>query len=236
MLVESNNSIVSNVYLLELYVPYDKTLVEQYGDGYNMLGLVKARVYKDEDSFNRKKFKTFRFEHPTTFLTKPNDVSTIIAPFEEDDEEAKYYIFKYFKGGIVIFNNIILKNTESVEKLFISLTEGKLLYAGYKNLADILAKSKVMNDVDLSIPAYMEELILSLCYREKEDPNKYARHSKTGNLIGLTSRVGISSRVYPGISFQDPYYMLTSASITEEEGDTDLEQIIKGEYKIDDDE
>lgn len=234
--IEKNGSIICNIELVELYIPHNKTLVEPYGDGYNILGIAQARLYQTEEAIKNKKFKSKRFVHPTTFLTKPSDVTVVSAPFKNDEPTDKYYVLKYSRGAAVIVDHIIIEKVSAVEALFTSITEGRMAYAGDENLSDILYGSKVMNGVSLRIPAYMEEVVIASCYRDKDDVNIQARHSKSGNIVGLTSRTNVSSKAYPGFSFQSPYEMLISSSITPEEGDTDLEKIIKGEYKLDEEE
>lgn len=231
--IEKDGSIISNVALVELYIPYNKSYIEPHGDGYEILGLAKARIYGTEESIKNKKFIEKRFVYPTTFLTTPSDKETVTAPFPDDEQTDKYHCLKYYKGAALVNNNIIIEKVSAVESLFSSLTEGRLAYAGYFNLAEILSASKAMNGVSLRIPAYMEEVVLASCYRDKDDVNIQARHSKSGRIVGLTSRTNVSSKAYPGFSFQSPYEMLISSSITEEEGDTDLEKIIKGEWKTD---
>jgi len=229
-LITEDDHIISNVELLELYIPDDKGKIIPYGEGYHVLGLAIARIYLTDKSIIDKKFTQKRFQYPTIFLTKPSGVETVTSPFKNDAKNKKYKVLKYNKGSIVINNNVVIQDVSAVEQLFMNIIEGRMIYAGYKNLPEILNESKYMNGVDLRIPAYMEEVIISSAYRDASDVNIHARHSNSDNIIGLTSRVNTSSKAYSGFSFEDPYFMLIASSTNNEEGDTDLEKIVKGEF------
>lgn len=230
-MVSKDGALVSNAELIEFYIPYSKkNFVERYGDGYMILGIAKVRIYTTEANVKNNKFIKKKFSYPNIFISKPADVVTVMAPFPKDEPTEKYFCLKYPRGSVIVNQDVVIEDLSSVETLFMGIIEGRMAYAGYLNLPDILYQSKVINDVSLRIPAYMEEVIMATAYRDKHDVNVFARHSPTGEIVGLTSRVNTSSKAYPGFTSEDPYYMLMASSTTEEEGDTDLEKIIKGEY------
>lgn len=155
------------------------------------------------------------------------------------EEGVKCRIVKYFKGDKIMSNRIV-EDSENAETFLRFITQGKLPQSiPYDKSIQVWRKNQEVNSVNLGVPSVIEELILSVSYRDKDDFTK-----KFATVIGNNPNVSpydykmASIRqicqyasAFTALTFEDMDSMITTAlNRTREktpEATSPIEDIIK---------
>jgi hypothetical protein len=234
---EEGSKILLNAFKCEIYVPdyyFDVKLAVQDGELFDLFFIVKYRlIHKDTDDVS--KLPLYDFRIPTMVLTRPDEVQRTELNLYGVQE--KFAVFTYYRGGEILYNADIVKNSTSVERYINLLTDGKIRVP-YIKVNDTTNKVQKIHDVKLNIPAYIQQLVISEVYRDKTDFSKPARlvasdkDTDNSKLKGLNMRENSAfTSTLAGVGFEDVRSMLT---VSDNRDDADskemsrIESIIRG--------
>ena len=225
--------ILLNTARCEIYVPnyyFEAKLAQQDGELFDLFFIVKYRlIHKETD--NVTKLPLHDFMIPTMILTKPDEVEK--AELDLYGTMEKFTVFIYYKGGEIIYNTNIVKNSSSVERYVNLLNDGKIRVP-YTKVNEVTNKVQKIHDVKLNVPQYIQQVVISEVYRDKNDFSKPARlvasskDKDNSKLRGLNMRENSAfTSTFAGVGFEDIKSMLTVADNRDDKDDNSMSQIEK---------
>jgi hypothetical protein len=234
---EVDTKVVLNTFRCEIYVPdyyFDVKLAVQDGEIFDLFFIAKYRlIHKDTEDVS--KLPIYDFQIPTMILTRPDEVQR--AELNLYGTKERFSVFVYYQGGAILYNRDIVKNSTSVERYINLLNDGKIRVP-YAKVNDITNKVQKIHDVKLNVPQYIQQLVISEVYRDKNDYSKPARlvasskDKDNDNLKGLNMRENSAfTSTLAGVGFEDVKSMLTVADNRDDKDDKSLstiEKIIRG--------
>lgn len=174
--------ILVDVPYAEAYIPKDlfgdpesnSTPALFYGDGVKVIGNFTMRFF-DSDEQKRESVPLKTFNYPNSIETKPDEIVSKELQLSPDMEPDKYYILKYYKGDIMMYDKV-KKSSQNCERFLDFLSAGKMPRGiDYDDLFFIWIKNFKINNVNSGVPSVTLQLILSENCRFIDDPVKQFR-------------------------------------------------------------
>lgn len=160
----------------EFYIPYEffkntSKFAEDCGDTIKAIGLFDVGI------FNNGKLSQMKIFNVPTWIdlySYNNEVRDILLPHSETEIPCR--VLSYNKGDKIMNVNII-EDGDNASAYLGLVCAGKVPNSvPYGKSAQIWHKNQELNSVHLGVPAVIEELILSVSYRQKDDPTqKFAK-------------------------------------------------------------
>lgn len=147
-----------------------------------------------------------------------SEVGTADIPGIRNPNE-KYKIVKYFKGDKIMSNRVV-KDSDNVEAYLGYITKGKLPPSiPYDKSILVWRKNQEINGVRLGVPSVIEELILSVSYRDVNDLTKkfasvIGREPNTSQYdykMASIRQICQYASTFTGLTFEDIDSMITTA-------------------------
>lgn len=160
----------------EFYIP--KYYFESTGGFAEDLGsIVKALGVFDVGIFESGKLKEMKVLNIPTwidlFVTDSEDRNVKLP---NEDESTPCKVLKYSKGH-KIMNNSVIEDSDNVQSYLNFILKGKIpSIVPYEKSLAIWRKNQTLNNSFLGVPSVIEELILSVSYRDKNDQGTKFSH------------------------------------------------------------
>lgn len=219
---------------LVAYIPekyFERKLAEVEGDYINLVGIFNYTV----QSKNGRNIGLHNFIYPTYVTTRPGSVEKVkdIRLIKNSDPE-DYRILRYKPGDIVINSTKTTKfvgNVEKVMNLFFIL--GYIPNTiPYDKLGDIMFESMDIFGDSFGVNAQVMGIALSEVCRDKNDPNKPFRLSKSNDMHDYKSMSirNVSKLIspYTALISEDFDESILYAMMNENPKDTPLEKVLVG--------
>lgn len=198
----------------EFYIPktyFDGSkFAEDHGSTIQTLGLFNVGFFKDGELQEMKIFNA-----PTMlnlFVNDSEEREVKLPGFKDELTPCK--VIKYQKGHKITDAGVI-EDAANVESFLDLIIKGKIPHTiPYSQVLKIWMKNLELNSAHLGVPSVIEELILSVTYRDKDDPSK-----KFSRIIG--SKPNTSEFAYATNNFRQVcQYTSTFAGLTFEDIDS----------------
>lgn len=149
-------------------------------------------------------------------------------------------VLKYFEGNKVM-NSTVIEDSSNAELYLKFVTQGKIpSTVPYDESLSLWRKNQEINGVHLGVPSVIEELILSVAYRDKKNPGQKFSHvigknpkavSQYDYTMASIRQICQYTSTFTALTFEDIDSMITtSLNRTRErnpEADSPIEKIIK---------
>ena len=157
--------------MCEFYIPMDffsnTKYAEDNGDYIKTIGLFGVSFFSNGKVIEK---RTMNLPTWIQVYVYDSEVRNVILPGE--DKEIQCRVLIYNKGNKVMNANVI-KDSANAETYLQLICSGKIPHSvPYNKSAQIWKKNQAMNGVKLGVPAVTEELILSVAYRNKNNPGE----------------------------------------------------------------
>lgn len=224
---------------VEFYIPkyyFDKAFrfAEYQRDGIKVLGVFDIGIF---DNGKLKEMRVLNIPSNIDIYTYDTSEEDKVLP--NSNEVTKCVVVRYIKGQKIMASSIVQDST-NVETYMSFVLKGKVpTIIPYEKTLQIWKKNQEMNNAYLGVPDVMEELILSVSYRYKNDPSK-----KFCTVIGKNPSISQFDYVmnnirqicqytstFTGITFEDMDLMITTslnrAKSKQEEAYSPIEDLLK---------
>lgn len=208
------NFIYLDAQYAEFYIPkyyFDERPVyaEEYGNKINVLGVFDVGIFEGG------KIKEMRVLNiPSYIEIEATDIEERNVSLPGDENKTLCKVVKYQKGHKIMPSSII-QDSDNVQMYLRFVTSGKIpSIVPYEKSLQIWRKNQELNSTNLGVPSVIEELILSVAYRSKEDQSK-----KFAHVIGKDLNVSQFDYVMNNIR-QICQYTSTFTALTFEDMDT----------------
>ena len=154
----------------EFYIPEDffkdnMRFAEDLGSMIKCIGLFDAGFFKDG-----KLVETRTINLPTWIELYVPDSETRMVQLPHSDKMEQCRVILYYEGQKVM-NSSIIQDSDNARLYLDLICKGKIPHSvPYGKAEQIWRKNQSMNGVHLGVPAMIEELILSVAYRDKTNP------------------------------------------------------------------
>ena len=203
----------------EFYIP--KYYFESTGGfAEDLGGIIKALGVFDVGIFESGKLKEMKVLNLPTwidlFVTDSED-RTVQLP--NDDEPTPCKVLKYSKGH-KIMNDSVIEDSSNVENYLNFILKGKVpSIVPYEKSLDIWRKNQALNAATLGVPSVIEELILSVSYRDKKDPGTKFSHvigkdpsiSQYAYVMNNIRQICQYTSTFTALTFEDLDSMITTS-------------------------
>lgn len=224
----------------EFYIPdyyfKNNAFAEDYGSKIRGIGVFDVGFFDNDQKLTEMRvlnlptwIDLYVTESETRNVALPND--------EENTEKCK--VIKYIKGE-KITNASLVQDSAYAERFANFVLQGKIpAIVPYEESIQLWINNQELNNVNLGVPAVIEELILSSAYRYKENPSlKFAHvYGKDKNIDSFdyvmkrVREVCQYTSTFTGLTFEDMNSMITTSlnrtRSKETEAYSPLEDIIK---------
>lgn len=211
--VVGNDIVMTGAESCEFFIPIEyfenNKFATDYGSTISSLGIFITRFYKNGEMTEQKTLsiptwiKLYVYEYRNETVSLPGY-----------DEDVPCKILRYSKGAKVMEARII-EDSDNAVKYLNFITQGKIPRTiPYEKTLELWWKNQELNGITLGVPSIILELILSVCYRDKNDPSK-----KFSTVIG--SDLNVSQYDYLMMSIrQICQYASTFTALTFEDFDS----------------
>lgn len=236
---DGENLIFTGDYM-EMYIPdfyFEGKLGENYGGVSRVFGLFNVRVFDEKG----KPMALETFNIPTLIYIHPSEMETKdlqLVPGANGEVE-RYRVAKFFKGNVIMQNNIP-QDASNVELFLNILCRGKVPKTiPYSQVLQVWQKNLALNGVRLGVTSTVLEILISEIYRNKVKPeetfakligrapgtSEYAY--RTANIREICAR----NSTFAALTFEDMDQMITSSlninKYNKQESNSPIEKIIK---------
>ena len=200
--------------MCEFYIPkyYFETsggFAEDLGDIVKALGVFDLVIFENG---KLKEMKVFNLPTWIDFFVVSSEDRDVTLPGNDGLTACK--VLSYQKGH-KIMNSGVVEDSSNVESYLNFVTKGKVpSIVPYERSLQIWRKNQAMNSANLGVPSVIEELILSVAYRDKNDPK-----TKFAHVIGKNPNVSQYDYVMNNIR-QICQYTSTFTALTFEDIDS----------------
>ena len=203
-------------------------------DRFTVLGIFDVGFFVDG------KLKELKMMNlPSTIDIFVNEVETRNVKLPGYDSDVQCRVITYLPGAKVMRNGIIQDSAKAIYYLSL-ICGGKIpSIVPYSETSKLWRKNQEINNVNLGVPAVIEELILSAAYRDKNNPTrkfssvagKDPKVSEYDYTMASIRQICQWTSTFTGLWFEDFDSMVTtSLNRTREkveEAESPLEKIIK---------
>lgn len=203
----------------EFYIPkvyFDGgKFAEDRGSIIETLGLFYVGIFKDGEL---SEMKIFNVPTMMNLFVNDSEERDVKLPGENNDL-TPCKVIKYSKGN-KITNAGVIEDASNVESFLDLIIKGKIpSNIPYNETLNIWRKNQELNSAHLGVPSVILELILSVTYRDKNDPGrKFSRvigeHPETSQYAYVTSnfrQVCQYTSTFAGLTFEDIDSMITTS-------------------------
>lgn len=162
----------------EFYIPMEyfenNKFATDLGSTISTLGIFYVKFFKDGKVIDEKTMSI-----PTWIKLFVYDYTSDSVELPGYEQKTSCKILKYIKGQNVMESRII-EDSDNAVKYLKFITQGKIPRTiPYEKTLELWWKNQELNGITLGVPSIILELILSVCYRDKNDPSR-----KFSSIIG----------------------------------------------------
>ena len=153
----------------EIYIPQSffkatGSFVEDHGETVVGLGLFNVGIFSDGKLVE---IKTLNIPTYIELYVHEYENRDVLLPGSTTPEQCR--VLMYYQGSKVM-NSSIIQDSSNAESYLKLICGGKIpTSVPYSKSATVWRKNQQMNGVNLGVPAVIEEMILSVAYRDKND-------------------------------------------------------------------
>lgn len=255
---QNKDSILVNVPIMEVYLPFEYTTVtlpgtsqnyyEVVGENVRFYAVANFKVFKTEKEHAEKieEVLTYPIGIPTMLLSHPSETSVKEMRFNKHYPYEKMVVLTYRQGDAFVVNTNVVKSADNVSGLMSRFEGGKLTNIPPAMTDEVIEVGQIINNMKLKLPSEMIEAFTAERYRDPANPAQKIRFSKASDAVQSNDVVSYNMReeamqstTYQGISFEDINSALITATNRKNKGIKDeatvMEKIIRGEKITEDD-
>ena len=223
----------------EFYIPEDyfkdnMRFAEDRGSMIKVLGIFNVGFFVDG-----KLTEIRTLNAPSWIEVYVSDSETRMIQMPHSDKMEQYRVVMFYEGQKVM-NSSIIQDSDNARSYLEFICKGKIPHSvPYGKAAQIWRKNQAMNGVHLGVPAVIEELILSVVYRDKNNPalkfctnaSKDLSITEYDYLTASIRQICQYASTFTALWFEDFDSMVTTSlnrtSENKSEMESPLEKIIK---------
>ena len=224
----------------EFYIPmfyFDSNyrFAENLGDRISTFGIINVGI------FNNGKLNYIDTLNVPTWIDLYVNESEIRSVNIPGSGEIPCKVVKFYEGN-KLFNNSIVIDSENSQTYLRFITFGKLPHSiPYSKSPQVWKKNQLLNDVNFGVPSIIQEVILSVAYRSKENTAfKFAKViGKPNSTVSEYDYIMASIReicqyasTFSAITFEDMDSMITASVNRGREKKEESESPIEGLFKL----
>ena len=169
--IKDNDIILSGAENCEFYIPMEyfenDKFASDYGSTISSLGIFITRFYKEG-----RLIEEWTMAIPTWIKLYVYEYTIESVKLPGYDTVMNCKVLRYSKGAKVMESRII-EDSDNAVKYLRFITQGKIPRTiPYEKTLELWWKNQELNGITLGVPSIILELILSVCYRDKDDPSK----------------------------------------------------------------
>lgn len=158
-------------YIPKYYFELTSRFAEDVGNIVKALGIFDVGIF---ESGKLKEMKVLNLPTWIDFFVIDSEDRDVQLP--NDTEITPCKVLKYSKGH-KIMNSGVIEDSSNVEAYLDFVTKGKVpSIVPYEKSLQIWRKNQALNSANLGVPSVIEELILSVSYRDKKNPGTKFAH------------------------------------------------------------
>ena len=213
------NYIYADCQCVEFYIPkyyFENTgnFAENNGNTIKVLGVFDIGILENG------KLKEMRVLNVPTWIelfVSTSEDRDVKLPGEEDITPC--HVLTYIKGQKIMSSSIVQDST-NVETYLDFVNKGKLpSIIPYEKSLQIWRKNQELNGANLGVPSVIEEMILSVAYRDKNDPSKKFSHvigkdlnvSQFDYIMNNIRQICQYTSTFTALTFEDLDSMVTTS-------------------------
>ena len=221
-------------YIPKYYFDESSPFGEDLGSIMKCLGVFDVGIFENG---KLKEMKVLNLPTWIEFFVVDSEEREVKLP--NDDESTICKVLKYNKGH-KIMNSSIIKDSSNVESYVNFILKGKIpSIVPYEKSLQIWRKNQEMNSANLGVPSVIEELILSVSYRDKKNPGKKFAHvigkdpsvSQYDYTMNNIRQICQYTSTFTAMTFEDMDAMITTSlnktRLKGEEAVSPIEDLIK---------
>lgn len=157
---------------VEFYIPQEffkstskAKFAEDRGETIRVIGVFDIGIFDEKG--NLKEMRIFKIPSWIELFSYDNEVRDVRLP--KSDVDIPCRVLSYYEGA-KIMSSTIIEDSDNAQAYLKLICAGKVPSSvPYSQSAQIWKKNQLMNGVHLGVPAVIEELILSVSYRSKDN-------------------------------------------------------------------
>ena len=204
---------------VEFYIPkyyFESTgnFAEDNGSFIRVLGIFDIGIFENG---KLKEMKVLNLPTWIELFVVDSEEKTVVLP--GDPSPTPCFVLKYTKGQ-KIMNSSVIQDSTNVESYLDFVNKGKVpSIVPYEKSIQIWRKNQELNGANLGVPSVIQELILSVAYRSKQDPSKKFAHV-IGNDLSVSQYDYIMNNIrqicqytstFTALTFEDIDSMVTTS-------------------------
>ena len=223
----------------EFYIPEEffkdsSSFAVDMGETMRVIGLFNVAFFKDGKVIEE---RTMNIPTWITLYINESEKHQIKLPHAEEPVLCR--VLSFYEGNRVM-NAMIIEDSEDMLTYLQLICAGKIPHSvPYSKAAALWKKNQELAGESLGVPAMIEELILSVAYRCKDDPTKkfayeIGRNPKMSEYdyeMASIREICRYQSTFAGVTFEDMDSMITSSlnktRYNKEEQDSPLEVLLK---------
>ena len=213
------NYIYADCQCVEFYIPkyyFENTgnFAENNGNTIKVLGVFDIGILENG---NLKEMRVLNVPTWIELFVSTSEDRDVKLPGEEDITPC--HVLTYIKGQKIMSSSIVQDST-NVETYLDFVNKGKLpSIIPYEKSLQIWRKNQELNGANLGVPSVIEEMILSVAYRDKNDPSKKFSHvigkdlnvSQFDYIMNNIRQICQYTSTFTGLTFEDMDSMITTS-------------------------
>lgn len=201
-------------YIPKYYFEDTNKFAEDAGNVIKSLGIFDVGIF---ESGKLKEMKVLNLPTWIDLFVIDSEDRDINLP--NDNEITPCKVLKYSKNH-KIMNSAVIQDSSNVESFLNFVIKGKVpSIVPYEKSLQIWRKNQSLNNTNLGVPAVIEELILSVSYRDKNDPGKKFSHvigkdpnvSQYDYVMNNIRQICQYTSTFTAITFEDLDSMVTTS-------------------------
>jgi len=235
---EDKGYIVSNTYLIEIYIPesyFEINLSQLIGTHIDTIGLLNVRVFDEKE----KMLVDEVLNLPTNITLFPSNIVTkdINMLGNQYDEVQRYKVAQFYKGDKIMVSNIS-QNAGNVSNFLNMVLSKKIIKSvSYDDLLTVWLNNLDINGLSLNVPPVVLEFVLAEMNRGP-DGDKFSKSvAKNPNISRYAytpaniTEVCARNSTFAAITYRDMDAMITASlnmkNYNKKQVDSPIEKIIK---------
>ena len=213
------NYIYADCQCVEFYIPkyyFENTgnFAENNGNTIKVLGVFDIGILENG---NLKEMRVLNVPTWIELFVSTSEDRDVKLPGEEDITPC--HVLTYIKGQKIMSSSIVQDST-NVETYLDFVNKGKLpSIIPYEKSLQIWRKNQELNGANLGVPSVIEEMILSVAYRDKNDPSKKFSHvigkdlnvSQFDYIMNNIRQICQYTSTFTALTFEDLDSMVTTS-------------------------
>lgn len=236
----NENNILLNDNYCEIYIPFfyfDKNynFAESMGSYISSFGIVNVGIFT-----NGKLSYVDTMNIPLWIDIQAHDVESRVVNIPGSGE-IPCKVIKFFKGN-EICNRSLVVDSENAQTYLRFITFGKLPTSiPYSKTVQVWKQNQILSDVDFGVPSIIQEVILSVAYRYKNDTSYkfakiYGKPNSTASeydyMMASIRQICQYASTFSAITFEDMDSMITASVNREREKKPESDSPVENLFKL----